>query len=57
MQIIASYDDNIPTSADIFVNNGAFDIARWVRKVSGYTLLRDIKLACINTQILYANIL
>ena len=43
MQIIASYDDNIPTSADIFVNNGVFDIARWVRNVSGYTLLRDIK--------------
>ena len=29
-----------------FVYNGAFDIARSVRNVSGCTLLRDVKLAC-----------
>ena len=39
-------DDNIPTSAAIFVDNGAFDIARLVRNVSGCTLLRDVKVAC-----------
>ena len=39
-------DDNIPTSAAFFVYNGAFDIARSVRNVSGCTLLRDVKLAC-----------
>ena len=32
-------DDNIPTSAAIFVYNGAFDIARSVRNVSGCTLV------------------
>ena len=45
--VLLSYpDDNIPTSAAIFVYNGAFDIARSVRNVSGCTLLRDVKLAC-----------
>ena len=45
--LLLSYpDDNIPTSAAIFVYNGAFDIARSVRNVSGCTLLRDVKLAC-----------
>ena len=38
--------DNIPTSAAIFVYNGAFDIARSVRNVLGCTLLRDVMLAC-----------
>ena len=48
MQIIASSypDDNIPTSAAIFIYNGAFDIARSVRNVSGCTLLLDVKLVC-----------
>ena len=42
--LLLSYpDDNIPTSAAIFVYNGAFDIARSVRNVSGCTLLRDVK--------------
>ena len=47
--LLLSYpDDNIPASAAIFVYNGAFDIARSVRNVSGCTLLhvRDVKLAC-----------
>ena len=45
--LLLSYlDDNIPTSAAIFVYNGAFDIARSVRNVAGCTLLRDVKLAC-----------
>ena len=45
--LLLSYpDDNIPTFAAIFVYNGAFDIARSVRNVSGCTLLRDVKLAC-----------
>ena len=44
-------------SAAIFVYNVAFDIARSVRNVSGCTLLRDVKLACKNTQILHANYL
>ena len=45
--LLLSYtDDNIPTSAAIFVYNGAFDIAHSVRNVSGCTLLRDVKLAC-----------
>ena len=39
-------DDNNPTSAAFFVYNGAFDIARSFRNVSGCTLLRDVKLAC-----------
>ena len=39
-------DNNIPTSAASFVYNGAFDIARSVRNVSGCTLLSDVKLAC-----------
>ena len=38
--------DNIAKSAANFVYNGAFDIARSVRNVSGCTLLRDVKLAC-----------
>ena len=41
--LLLSYIDNIPTSAAIFVYNGAFDIARSVRNVSGCTLLRDVK--------------
>ena len=45
--LLLSYpDDNIPTSAAIFVYNGAFDIACSVRNVLGCTLLRDVKLAC-----------
>ena len=45
--LLLSYpDDNISTSAAIFVYNGAFDIALSVRNVSGCTLLRDVKLAC-----------
>ena len=39
-------DYNIPTSAAIFVYNGAFDIARSVRNVSGCTLLSYVKLVC-----------
>ena len=48
MQIIASFlsNDNILTSATIFVNNGAFYIACSVWNVLGYTLLHDVKLAC-----------
>ena len=40
LKIIASFDpdDSIPTSASNFVYNGAFDIARLVRNVSGCTL-------------------
>ena len=40
MQLIGSFvsSQHIPTSAAIFVNNGAFDIARLVRNVSGCTL-------------------
>ena len=45
--LLLSYlDDNIPTSAAIFVYNGAFDIVRSIRNVSGCTLLHDVKLAC-----------
>ena len=45
--LLLSYpDDNIPTSAAIFVYNGEFDNARSVRNVSGCTLLLDVKLAC-----------
>ena len=45
--LLLSYtDDNIPTSAAIFVYNSAFDIARAVRNVSRCTLLHDVKLAC-----------
>ena len=45
--LLRSYpDDNIPIFAAFFVYNGAFDIARSVRNVSGRTLLRDVKLAC-----------
>ena len=45
--LLLSYpEDNIPSSAAIFVYNGAFDIARSVRNVSGCTLLRYVKLVC-----------
>ena len=37
-------DDNIPTSAPIFVYNGAFDIVLSVWNVLGCTLLPDVKL-------------
>ena len=39
-------DDIIPAPAAIFVYNGAFDIARSIRNVSGCTIKRDVKLAC-----------
>ena len=34
--ILSITDDNIPTSADIFVYNCEFDFARFIRNVSGY---------------------
>ena len=40
--LISYPDDNIPTSAAIFVYIGAFDIARSVRHVSGCILLCDV---------------
>ena len=47
MSLLHSYpDDNIPTSAAIFVYNGAFDIAISVWNVFGCTRLRDVELAC-----------
>ena len=39
-------EDNIPTSATIFVYNGELNIARSVQNVSGCTLLCDVKLVC-----------
>ena len=46
--LLLSYpDNNIQTSTSIFFSyNGAFDIARSVRNVSGRTPLRNVKLAC-----------
>ena len=56
--LLLSYpDDNISTSVAIFVYNGAFDIARSVRNVSGCTLLRNIKLACNKPSIDFTQIL
>ena len=49
--------DNIPTSVGTSVFNGAFDIARSVRRVLRCTLLRDLKFACNkHTVILHCNI-
>ena len=56
--LLHSYpDDNISTSAAIFVYSGAFDIARSVRNVSGCTLLRNVKLACNKPSIDFTQII